>query len=155
MKQHAAAVALVVLGIAQMIGDVAGILPVKGIAAATNASPAPKVFSAVRGLETYSTRFFIEWPGHSVEVTPEMYSRLEGPYNRRNVYGAALSFAPVLPEPMRVAAMRKALCGEAPLLREIGLDPQSMTGPVVVRLEPLPGTEIRDLPTRFEAPCHR
>ena len=57
--KRGAAIFLVVLGTAQMLGDLTGVLPLKAIAAATGASPAPKVFSAVRGLETYSTRFFL------------------------------------------------------------------------------------------------
>lgn len=143
---------LLILGLAQMTGDLLGILPLKAIAAATVASPAPKVFSAVRGLETYSTRFFIEWDGGRAELTPEVYSRMRGPYNRRNVYGAALAYAPVIPPELRDPVMRRALCGDAPLLRELGLHPR---GRVVVRLEPLPGTSIGNLQTRFEAPCGR
>lgn len=149
---RAAPAFLLILGLAQITGDLLGILPLKGIAAATVASPAPKVFSAVRGLETYSTRFFIEWDGGGAELTPEVYSRMRGPYNRRNVYGAALAYAPVIPPELRDPVMRRALCGDAPLLRELGLQPR---GRVVVRLEPLPGTSIGNLQTRFEAPCGR
>lgn len=141
---------LLVLGLSQMAGDLLGILPLKGIAAASGASPAPKVFSAVRGLETYSTRFFVEWQGGKAELTPEVYSRMRGPYNRRNVYGAALAYAPVLPPALRDPVMRRALCDGAPLLRELGLRP---SGTVRVRLEPLPGTSLKGLQTSFEAPC--
>jgi hypothetical protein len=56
-----AAVFLLALGILQMAGDVLRLPALKGIGAATDASPAPKVFSSVRGLETFSTRFEIEW----------------------------------------------------------------------------------------------
>ena len=143
---------LLVLGLAQMTGDIAGFLPLKGIAAATGASPAPKVFSAVQGLETYSTRFFLEWDGTRTELTPELYSRVRGPYNRRNVYGAALAYAPVIPPALRDPVMRRALCGGAPLVREMGLTP---TGPIAISLEPLPGTQLGSLATRFEAPCSR
>lgn len=153
--KHVAPAVLVVLGLAQMAGDVFGLLPLKAVAAATNASPAPKVFSAVRGLETYSTRFFLEWDGGGVEVTSERYARLRGPYNRRNVYGAALAFAPVIPASLRDPVMQHALCGDAPLLRELGIDRSSIRGRVTVRLEPLPGTVIAGLPTEFEAPCSR
>lgn len=152
MKRFAAPL-LIVLGLAQMAGDVLGIVPLKAIAAATAASPAPRVFSAVRGLETYSTRFFLEWAGGRVELTPEVYSRIRGPYNRRNVYGAALAYAPVIPAELRDPVMRYALCGRAPLLTELGVDPRIARHGVAVRLEPLPGTSIGNLPTRFEAPC--
>jgi hypothetical protein len=163
--KKAAAPFLLVLGLAQMTGDLleqhvsrpAG-RALKGVAAATAASPAPKVFSAVRGLETYSTHFFVEWTDsagatHSLRITPEVYARLRGPYNRRNVYGAALAYGPVLPAELRDPVMRYALCGDAPLLRELGVDPGDVRGPVRVRYEPLPGTQMGDLPRQLEAPC--
>jgi hypothetical protein len=151
-RQHiGAAVFLVLLGVAQMLGDVLGLLPLKAIAAATGASPAPKVFSAVRGLETYSTRFLLDLGDHRrVEVTRELYARIRGPYNRRNVFGAALAYGPVLPPELREPVMAYALCGDAVLLREMGL---RSTGTPAVELVPLPGTSLGNRQTRFEAPC--
>jgi hypothetical protein len=160
-----AAIFLLVLGLLQITGDLLQNhvnepigKAVKGIGAASAASPAPKVFSAVRGLETYSTRFFIEWKNqegveHSLQLTPEVYSRLRGPYNRRNVYGAALAYGPVLPPELRDPVMKYALCGDAPILRELGIDPAHVNGPVRVRYEPLPGTDLGDLPRVLEASC--
>lgn len=160
-----AAFFLVVLGVLQMTGDlleqyvyapVGRIL--KGLGAASTASPMPKVFSSVRGLETYSTRFFLEWTDlagveHSLLLTPEIYARMHGPYNRRNVYGAALAYGPVLPTELREPVMRYALCDNAPLLRELGIDTGQIVGPVRIRYESLPGTEMGDLPRVLEAPC--
>jgi hypothetical protein len=160
-----AAAFLLTVGLLQMAGDLieryanppAG-RALKGFGAATTASPAPKVFSSVRGLETYSTRFYLEWTdlddvNHALHVTPEVYARLRGPYNRRNVYGAALAYGPVLPEELRDPVMRYALCGDAPLLRELGIESPRVKGNVWVRYEPLPGTDLGDLPRRLEAPC--
>jgi hypothetical protein len=152
MSSRLAPYLLIALGLAQMAGDLTRFLPLKAIAAATNASPAPKVFSAVQGLETYSTRFFLETGAQRHELTPELYARMRGPYNRRNVYGAALAYAPVLPPGLREPVLRHALCGEAPLLRELGLRVPPGATPAVV-LEPLPGTSLGKLQTRFEAPC--
>jgi hypothetical protein len=160
-----AAALLLTVGLLQMTGDLMERFvnePVgralKGVGAATTASPAPKVFSSVRGLETYSTRFYLEWTDladvdHSLHVTPEVYARLRGPYNRRNVYGAALAYGPVLPRELRDPVMRFALCGDAPLLRELGIDPADVKGSVWVRYEPLPGTDLGDLPRKLESPC--
>jgi hypothetical protein len=156
---------LVILGLSQMTGDLLERYvhaPVgralKGVGAATTAAPAPKVFSSVRGLETYSTRFYIEWTDragieHSLLLSPEIYGRIRGPYNRRNVYGAALAYGPVLPESLRDPVMRYALCNEAPLLRELGIDPDNIAGRVRIRYEPLPGTDLGDLPRQLEALC--
>jgi hypothetical protein len=117
----------------------------------------------VRGLETYSTRFFLEWTDrdgavHSLAITPEIGARLRGPYNRRNTYGALLAYGPVLvsepkTRPMFDAVAHYGLSGEAPLLRELGIDPtQVKEGSVRVRLEPLPGSDLGDLPHVLEVP---
>ncbi len=154
---------LLVLGLLQMLGDVLGLAPLRGLAAATAASPAPKVFSTVQGLETYSTKFFVEWHDmagveHSLQLTPEVYSKLAGTYNRRNTYGAAVAYAPIFADSERsrkmlIAIGRYALCGDAPLLREFGMDPDQIDGPVRIRLEPLAGTDTAGLLTKFTAPC--
>lgn len=155
---------LVALGLFQMAGDLVQSRAVKGLAAAWGFSPAPKVFSSVGGLETYSTRFFLEWTRpdggvESVELTPEVYSRMRGPYNRRNVYGAALAYGPILStqeatEDMYNAVSAKALCGDAPLLVELGLEEASeRVGPIRIRLVPIEGTDLGDLPSLLEAPC--
>lgn len=157
-----AALGLLIIGLFQMTGDVLGLSALRGIGAATVASPAPKVFSAARGLETYSSRFFLEWTdregkAHSFALTPEIYSRMAGPYNRRNVYGAALAYGPVLSidprtQPMFQAVIRYAFCGEAPVLKELGVNPGDVAGHVRVRLEPIPGTPA-DLPRILEPSC--
>jgi hypothetical protein len=158
-----AAIFLTILGLAQMAGDLTGWTLLRGLANATTASPAPKVFSAVDGLETYSSRFSIEWRDlegieHVVELTPEIYSRLRGPYNRRNAYGAVLAYGPILSRnpttrPLFESVAKYAMCGDAPLLRELGLDPNTFAAPPRVRLRPLEGADVGDLPLVIEAPC--
>lgn len=146
------AVFLLVIGLLQMTADVMRLPPLKAIVAATGASPAPKVFSSVQGLETFSSRFYLEWPDrnaevHSVELTPELYSRVRGPYNRRNVFGAALAYAPILARdprtrPMYDSVVRYALCGRAPLLQELGVVPDDISARVEVRLVPRSGSRF-------------
>jgi hypothetical protein len=147
----------------QIAADVAGLPALRAIAAATTASPLPKVFSAVRGLETYSTRFFVEWTDragelHSLELTPEVYAALRGPYNRRNVFGAVVAYGPLLSTDARTRPMFErvaayALCGDAPLLRELGVDPRALAGPARVRLVPIAGTNLGDLPDVLQPSC--
>jgi hypothetical protein len=151
---------LAVVGFAQMTADVFQWNAVKAVAAATGASPAPKVFSAVKGLETYSSRFYIESANGAqfVEITPELYSRLRGPYNRRNVFGAVLAYGPVLVsdvhmQPLFSEVSRYALCGNAPLLGELGIPASSMTPPVRVRIEVRPGSKTNSLPLVLPVPC--
>lgn len=146
MKTTLAAAALVAVGSLQMIGDVAQVPALKAAGAITHASPAPKVFTAQSGFETFSSRFYIDWTdtagaAHTLELTPREYRGVQGPYNRRNAYGAALSYAPVLvanpqTRAMHASVTRYAFCGNAPLLREIGIAPHDVHGPLRVRLEP-------------------
>jgi hypothetical protein len=157
-----AAIILLIVGFLQMTGDILGLSALREIGAATVASPAPKVLSATRGLETYSSRFFLEWTdrqgqAHSLALTPEIYSRLAGPYNRRNVYGAALAYGPVLSTDPRTQSMfqaviRYALCSGAPMLNELGINPIDVADNVRVRLEPIAGTPA-DLPRILEPSC--
>jgi hypothetical protein len=158
-----AGVFLLALGLMQMAGDILHVPALKGIGAATEASPAPKVFSSVRGLETFSTIFMIQWTDHSgvvhsVQMTPEMYSQLRGPYNRRNVYGAVLAYGPILQSDPRTrptfdSVAMYALCGDAPLLRELRIPVRDIAGNVSIRLLPRPGSKIEDLPLVISPPC--
>ena len=140
------AYALLVLGLLQIAGDAAGLLPVKALALASAAAPAPRVFSTVKGTEPYSTRFSIIWTDregweYGMAVTPEVYARLRGAYNRRNAYGAAMAGGPMLAEdarlrPMFEAVARYALCEPAPVLRELGVPKEEIAGVPRVRYEP-------------------
>lgn len=137
---------LVALGLVQMAGEMLGLLPVKALALATVASPAPRVFSTVKGLEPYSTRFSIVWTDRegkerSLAVTPEVYARLRGPYNRRNAYGAAMAGGPIMVaddrlRPMFEAIARYGLCDPAPVLRELGVAKEDLAGTPRIRYEP-------------------
>lgn len=157
-----AAVLLVALGLAQMTGDLLGVPALRGLTAATAASPAPTMFSAVNGYESYSTRIVVEWmdrdrAAHALALTPEVNVRLRGPYTRRNAYGAVVAYGPVLASqpatrPLLDAVARYALCGDAPLLGELGIDPARVTR-VRLRLSPRPGLPPLDMPLVLEPSC--
>jgi hypothetical protein len=164
MKLDRAAIFLLAIGLLQMAGDLTGIAAVKGIGAATAASPAPKVFSAVKGLETYSSRFFIEC-AHSPagetlfhrEITPRIYARMRGPYNRRNVFGAVLAYGPVLASEARARRMfdavsRYAICRRT-LLDELEIQPPRECGTLRVRVVPREGSNTGNLPLVLVPPC--
>lgn len=146
IKPAVAAVFLGVIGSMQMAGDLLGIPALKGIGTALSASPAPKVFTAHKGFETYSSRFYLHWldkagTWHQVELTPEVYRGVRGPYNRRNAYGASLSYAPVLyaneqTRPMLDAAINHVFCGQSTLLSEIGVSREKTAGQFRFELRP-------------------
>ena len=159
-----AAGTLVLIGVAQMIGDVFGLPVLKGLAQATGSSPMPKVFTAHQGFETYSSEFFLAWTDrsgerHKLKLTPANYRGVRGPYKRRNAYGAAISYAPVLhssevTRPMLESVLRFAFCGSSTILEELGVDADDVAGPVSVIIEPR-----QDLPAghgwklEFESRC--
>lgn len=154
---------LVALGLLQMGAALLDRPTARGLALATAASPAPKVFSSVRGLETYSSRFFLEWDDregrtHSTAILPERSAGLRGPYQRRNTYGAVVAYGPVLAaadstRPLFESVAAYGLCGDAPLLRELGIDAADRVGALRLRVEPRPGTTPDALPLTLEAPC--
>jgi hypothetical protein len=116
--------ALLLIGLTQMTGELLGNRNLKGFGAATVVAPCPKVFCDMDGLEPFASSFTITAKGQnsiSFPVTPELYSRLTGPYNRRNVYGAAIAAAPRLPEPIRRSVFAYAFGPGGPLRRDLAL----------------------------------
>ncbi len=164
-KNRLVLVALITLGTVRMAADLVGLPIVKGIAAAWGASPAPKVFSSARGLETFSSSFEILWKDsadgdwRSARLTPEIYQRLEGPYNRRNAYGATLAYGPVLAADAATArafeqVTQFAFCPGGGLLQELGLVDEALPGPFEVVVHPKPSTNPDpELPLKFEIRC--
>jgi hypothetical protein len=128
VRRNAAAIALLIFGMSQMVGHVLDLRPLRAIGAVSMLAPFPKVFSDVDGVETFSSRFFLDFrtsdgATRSLEITPEVYSRIRGPYNRRNVYGAALSYGPTpnFPKPLFEAVFNYGLIDPGPLRSEIDL----------------------------------
>lgn len=146
---------LILLGLLQMAGDLSGLKILKVFAAGLQASPAPNVFTTVQGLETFSSRFFIDWENpsgsHHLELTPSIYKRLQGPYNRRNVYGAIFSYGALIPEALRNPILEYALCGERPILKELGIDTREIKH---VQIRMVPRVNQKNLPTLLIPPCH-
>ena len=148
MNAKIGATVLVLVGTLQMAGDLSGATVVKALGAASHASPAPKVFTSQDGLETFSARFYLEWTdawgeAQSVQLTPQNYRNIRGPYNRRNPYGATIAYAPQLAANSRLTGVlddvtHYAFCGRAPVLRELGLVREEMSD-LRIRIEPVAG----------------
>lgn len=102
---------------------------VKGLGAITAASPLPIVFTEVKGVETFASNVDVVYENSAnstvrLRITPAVYSRLSGPYNRRNVFGAAIAYGPVMDEQLWRSVLGYGLCSGV-LQRELGL-PQEM-----------------------------
>lgn len=125
-KANLLAVGITLLGCTQMAGYLMDSRALRGVGAASGVAPFPKVFSDVDGLETFASEFILRGEDGAGEpfaltITPELYAQLEGCYNRRNVYGAALSYAPRMPEELWSAVFCFGLGEGGPLRREFGL----------------------------------
>ncbi len=146
---------LIGIGLSQIIGDILQIKALNGLALAVNSSPAPKVFCTADSLETFSSQFLIEWKDiagdqHSVFLTPEMASKMKGPYNRRNVYGAILSYGPILETNPHMKQLYETVLaygtqGKAPLLTEMGIDPNQIDGNLWISVHPRPCCDLSHL----------
>ncbi|MFM2016442.1 MAG: hypothetical protein RL007_98 [Bacteroidota bacterium] len=125
---------IVVIGLLQIAGYCFRSPSIRGLGQALSSSPLPIVFTEVKGVETFAADFFIGFTDSTgaykeVVITPEMYSKLKGPYNRRNVYGAAISYGPVLPEKIWKSVLNYGVCNKT-LLTELGV-PHNGTNYVV------------------------
>jgi sterol desaturase/sphingolipid hydroxylase (fatty acid hydroxylase superfamily) len=151
---------LVGLGLLQMIADFASLPQLKGLAMASGASPAPRVFCALDSLETFSSKFQIEWKdssgkSHAFWLEPGAANRMKGPYNRRNVYGAVLSYGPLfekslLMKPLYDSVLSYGVSANAPLLTEMGIDPEEIDGKFWISVYPRPGLDVSHLPLKKE-----
>jgi hypothetical protein len=137
---------LIFIGLFQMTGDLLNLNGMRALGASFGGSPAPKVFCSSEGLETFSSTFFLTWTdkenvSHRIQLTPQSTKRLKGPYNRRNVYGAVLSYGPIL---SKNQAMKKAyestldyaLNQKSSLLKELGIDKASISKEITIEVIP-------------------
>ena len=126
--RNIACAALLVVSLSQMFFGLVHAEGARNAAASTAAAPYPKVFCDKDGYEAFAMNFELigeDFDGHRhhVIITPDIYKRLRGPYNRRNVYGAAFAFAPRLPDSQRDAVVEYAFHSDGGLRRELGLPP--------------------------------
>lgn len=128
---------LLIVGSSAMIAECFQWKKLKGLALATQCAPYTKVFGLAHSheeqqpFETFASTFTLHYTTaegvrEELDLTPEAYSQLKGPYNRRNVYGAVLAYGPALPPEMRQHALTQALTSEQAITDELGI-PESST----------------------------
>jgi hypothetical protein len=146
---------LVVIGCLGPFGYLIDSKPIKGLALAWMVSPIPIVFSDANGFEAFAAKFEIELTlkDGSQSVRPISFkeaSKLRGPYNRRNVFGAAIGYAPRLPLQMVVSVLRYGLCAGGPLVEEFEL-PSTIENVALVIHDGTKGRESQNF--RYEVTC--
>ena len=116
---------IVAIGFLQTIGYLTKVENIRNLGILSSASPLPIVFTEVRGVEAFAADFYLSWTDESnklqeVKLTPALYAKLKGPYNRRNAFGAAIAGGPILPEKIWKPILQYGLC-ENVLENELGL----------------------------------
>ncbi len=123
---------ILALGSSAMLGHLTGVTSLKSIGLATCVAPYTKVFCQAKCLEsgenyeTFAADFSIQYTdAHGIQVeqklTPSVYQKIKGPYNRRNVYGAVIAYGPALPETIRHATFKYALTEPGTVAKELGI----------------------------------
>jgi len=125
MKRKVIYSIVVAVGLIQTAGFLLQNKTLRGLGIACCSSPLPIVFTEVRGVETFASDFFIQYidstqQKQEIQITPALYSKLQGPYNRRNIYGAAIAYGPVLKEEQWSSILSRGLCDQS-LIKEMGL----------------------------------
>ena len=153
---------LVALGSLQIGAEAFGMTRVKSLAAALQVSPAMKVFTAHQGYETHAARFSLSWRDASgatqvLALDPESYSRVRGPYNRRNVYGAAFAYGPLLRADPRTRALQEsvmhyALCEPGVLRVDLGIPEDARD--LSAHVTPVRAMKRHELDLAWELRCH-
>lgn len=115
VKNRIPALILITVGLISPIGYFFNITALKGLGLSYAISPLPLVFSDVNGFETFSAKFelnlnYVDGESEKFEISPRSIKNFSGPYNRRNVYGAAISYSPRLPSPVVQSILFSALC---------------------------------------------
>lgn len=124
-------IGILALGSTAMLGHIINSKPLKSIDLATCTAPYTKVFCNAQTADTnkhfepfaaeFKLRYKYAGRWQQLEITPEIYQRLEGSYNRRNVYGAVIAFGPALPKDLRVPLLDYALKTPGNVAKELGL----------------------------------
>ncbi|MGK0184745.1 MAG: hypothetical protein ACI9R3_000519 [Verrucomicrobiales bacterium] len=143
MRSNAIAGLLTLFGMSQMLGVLTGSQTLRGIGAASMISPCPKVFciAPVHGeeggsVETFSSQFSLVYTlageEHRILLKPQPGHLLRGPYNRRNVYGAGLSYAACLPRELVDQILHYGLGTKGSLRAELGVPAEACDLTLVV-----------------------
>jgi len=129
---------LVFIGLIQSIGFVTGQAWLKGIGVMTVSSPLPIVFTEQKGLETFANDFFLEYEDkkgkqQSIQLTSELYKKLNAPYNYRNVVGAAISYGPVLPKELVDRVLEHTFQNPGKISLALGLELPLTNASIVIK----------------------
>ncbi len=146
---------IIAIGLLQTIGYLSRIKIIKQLGQITCSSPLPIVFTEVKGVETFASDFYIEFINYTgerevIKITPNMYSKLKGPYNRRNIFGAAISYGPILKKEIWETIFKYGFCKKK-ILEEMMLPLNGNNYSVRIKTK----TAGRNNEWVLQAPCNK
>jgi len=119
-------VILVAVGLANSVAELTRAVWLARFARASVASPLPRAFSQSGSLAGFARDITLEITKADATVerrteSTEFFADLPGPYERRVIYGSALSFAPASPLPVFNSILEYGFCHSGPLAAKLGL----------------------------------
>lgn len=129
------------VGLLSCAGYALQIDAVRGLGFATVASPLPLVFSHFRGQEAFANELAIRLTTKSGQVTEDridyrVFSGMDGPYNRRNAYGAVISFGSYFTteneKNLRDSVLRYGFCEPGPLVQRYGITESLASAEIII-----------------------
>ena len=130
-KSNLLAIGIGLFALSAMLGDTLKVPALKGLGLASCAAPYTKVFGQAltykdkQPFETFTAEFHLYYTSKNGErhiaITPEVYQKLAGPYQRRNVYGAILAYGPALSEDVQKRTFDYAIKTPGTIRKELGI----------------------------------
>ena len=113
--QDICTILILVIGLISITGFVFFSPTIQTIGTVTASSPLPFVFSAYNGTETFAFDYVKTVVNNNTEIDLKyIYQNIDGPYNRRNVFGVALSYGVLFRQSnlieMRNSVLQWAIC---------------------------------------------
>lgn len=155
-RQNVAALLLLLAASMQLVGYVARTEMLRAVGAATALAPLPNAFADVDGFEAFASDLTLAYRDGNREprelhVTADQLARLEGPDERRRLYGAALFQAPRLPESLWLSVYCHGMDRGGPVRRALGLRDDDERFALTIRTR----TRGRHDEWTFEPACSR
>ena len=156
-RSNLLALGILCWGTTAMLGEILKFPALKGVGLASGAAPFTKVFCQAESLEdkqkfeTFAAEFWLHYRLENgtemkLRLTPETYQQLQGPYQRRNVYGAAIAYAPALPPDLKQATLHYALVSPGKLRQELSI-PENATDLSIEMISLTRGSNLRWIST--------
>ncbi len=142
-RQNLLALSILPLASLAMLGEIIQLPKLKALGLASGIAPFTKVFCTANdqatgeSYESFNLQFQIHYTSadqldHTLTLSPTESEKIHGPYNRRNVYGATLAYAPAMTAAQRDQFIHYALVHPGQLARELDIPANAKINAVTI-----------------------